>query len=226
VLLDVPYRRIDTVDLGALRATVERLRPTFESDALWTNLAERMQWIGKPERPADVGFRKMVPTRYVQLCIANDEEPRSPWAVDVPDDALSRAERDALVAEWSAFCARHYGPGVLHFLVFAVLGPGGAIPPHRDMPHDVNKKAFSHHLHVPITAAEATEFTLKDEKVVFEAGGVYEIDNMSVHAVVHRGASFRVNLMLDYCPAANLEKRNAPSPPRTPPKAGEGTATG
>ncbi len=216
MLLDVPYRRIDTVDLGPLLPLVERLRPTFESDALWRAIGERMQWIGKTERPADVGFRKMVPTRYVQLCIANDEEPRSPWALDVPEGVLSRAEQDALLAEWTAFCARHYGPGVLYFLVFAVLGPEGAIPPHRDMPHDVNKKAFSHHLHLPLTAAGDTEFTLKDEKVVFEAGGVYEIDNMSLHSVVHRGTGFRVNLMLDFCPEGSLEKRNAPSPPRTP----------
>ena len=218
VLLDVPYRRIDSVDPAKLLTIVERLSPLFASpDApLWATIAERMKWVGQAERPADIGYRKMTPTSYVQLCVLNDEEPRSPWAVDVPESSLSRATQAAFATEWSAVCERHYGPGTLFFLVFAVLGPEGVIPPHRDMPHDVNKKAFSHHLHVPLTSAEHAEFTLRDERVVFEAGGLYEIDNMSQHSVVHRGTGYRVNLMLDYCPAANLEKRNAPSPPRNP----------
>jgi hypothetical protein len=215
MLLDVPYRRMGTVDTTALLGVVQRLAPLYDSPnaPLWATLRERYAYIGQAERPADVGFRKMVPTGYVQLCILNDEVPLSPWAVTIPEDVLPRSEQDALARQYSELCARSYGDGTLFFLVFAVLGPEGVIPAHRDMPHDVNKKAHSHHLHIPLTGAAETEFTLRDEKVVFEAGQLYEIDNMSSHAVVHRGSGYRVNLMLDYCPAGNLEKRNAPSPP-------------
>jgi hypothetical protein len=204
-----------TVDASGLLQIVERLAPLYDSpDApLWAKVQDRCRYIGQAERPADVGFRKMVPTGYVQLCVLNDEVPLSPWAVTIPEDVLPRAEQERLAREYRELCARSYGEGTLFFLVFAVLAPGGLIPPHRDMPHDVNKKAHSHHLHIPLTGAADTEFTLRDEKVFFEPGELFEIDNMSTHAVVHRGSGYRVNLMLDYCPAQNLEKRNAPSPP-------------
>jgi hypothetical protein len=79
------------------------------------------------------------------------------------------------------------------------------------MPHDQNKKLHSHHIHVPVTGAHECELTLRDEKVRFERGGAYEIDNISAHSVVHDGEGHRVTLLLDYCPAVNLDKRNAPS---------------
>lgn len=220
MLLDVPYRRVGSIDTHPLREVVAKLRPLFESpDApLWSTIAERMKWVGQAERPADVGFRKMAPQGYVQLCITNDELPRAPWAIDVPDAILSPAERAALTAELAHHCELAFGPGTIFLLVFAVLAPGGEIPPHRDLPHDVNKRAYSHRLHVPLTEAGDAEFTLKGETVRFEPGGLYEIDNMSPHSVVHRGQGHRVSVVIDYCPAANLEKRNAPSPPK-PPKA-------
>jgi hypothetical protein len=214
MLLDVPYRRVADVDTRRLERVVERLAVMHDplTAPLWSAIAARMEFIGKDDRPADVGYRKMRPTGYVQLCIVNDEEPRSPWAVDVPQHVLSAEEQAAIVREYTELCTRLYGPGTLFFLVFAVLAPGGIIPMHKDMAHDQNKKLFSHHLHVPITGAADTEFTLKGTAVRFQVGGAYEIDNISPHGVVHHGAGFRVNLMLDYCPAADLHKRNAPSP--------------
>lgn len=214
MLLDVPFRRMVAVDPAPLERIVARLACLYDpiTAPAWASVSARMEFIGKDERPPDIGYRKMRPTGYMQLCILNDEVPRSPWALDVPEDVMSTDEQRSFAHEWSAFCERLYGPGTLFFLVFAVLAPGGIIPMHRDMPHDQNKKLFSHHLHVPITGAADTEFTLKDERVRFELGVAYEIDNISPHAVVHEGSGFRVNLMLDYCPAANLERRNAPSP--------------
>jgi hypothetical protein len=80
------------------------------------------------------------------------------------------------------------------------------------MPHDINKKRYSHHLHVPLTQADTTEFTVGGETFRMEEGGVYEINNMVLHSVANYGANYRVNLMLDYCPAASLALRNSPSP--------------
>ncbi|CAN5355929.1 hypothetical protein BH09MYX1_BH09MYX1_36860 [soil metagenome] len=216
MLLDVPYRRVASLDLPRLLRVVERLRPLYESPEapLWSVIAERMKWVGQTERPPDVSYRKMAPSSYVQLCIRNDEEPRSPWAIDVPEAVLSRDEQAEVARDLHAACREVYGEGTIFLMVFAVLGPGGIIPPHRDLPHDVNKRAFSHRLHIPLTAATEAEFVLKGETVSFDLGGIYEIDNMSTHSVTHRGKDHRVSVVIDYCPAANLERRNAPSPPK------------
>jgi hypothetical protein len=116
-------------------------------------------------------------------------------------------EQTAFGIAQAELCHALYGAGELCFVGFAILGPGGVIPVHRDMPHDPKKKAFSHHLHAPITEAESCEFSIGDLTTTLERGGLYEIDNMRPHSATHRGSGYRVNLMLDFCPAANLEKR-------------------
>jgi hypothetical protein len=213
VRLDVTHRLIERVDPEPIRARIERwLAQHFDHPdrAIWRTVEERMRWVGSEARPSDVGFRKMRPQGYVQICLANDEDPYSPWAVAVPEEigALGRAALDeTITAPMTALCRRHFGDGVLYFCGLAILAPGGSIPRHRDMPHDVHKKAWSHHLHVPLTHAADTEFTIGKHTFKLEAGGVYEIDNQKPHSVVNRGLGYRVNLMLDYCPAANLERR-------------------
>jgi hypothetical protein len=146
----------------------------------------------------------------------NDESPWSPWALPIPEAVVPRAEQEAFARDQEHALRALFGEGALFFLVFAVLGPGGVIPTHRDMPHDVNKKAFSHHLHVAITGADDCELTFKDAPQRFEPGVYYEVDNMDPHSVVNRGDGYRVNLMIDYCPAASLADRAAPSPVSCP----------
>lgn len=195
---------------------VELLAPFYNSPAapVWSIVGDRVKWVGEEARPADVAYRKMTPVGYVQLCVLNDEEPRSPWAVDVPEHLLSRDQQSDIARDLHALCERIYGEGTIYLLVFAVLGPDGVIPPHRDLPHDVNKRAYSHRLHIPLSGAHDTEFTLGAETATFEVGGVYEIDNMNTHSVRHRGSGYRVSVVLDFCPAANIDRRNAPSPPK------------
>jgi hypothetical protein len=208
MLLDVPYRRMGTIDTGRLERAVDRLSTLFAPGApLWSTVRARSQYIGREDRPADVAFRKMRPERYVQLFLVNDEQPPSPWALPIPSDVIGADEQRSLAEEHAALCARFYGEGTLTFSGFAVLAPGGRVPPHRDMPHDPNKKKYSHHLHVAITGAGGVTFRLKGYDVVLAKGTVYEIDNMTTHAVVHHGDDVRVNLMLDYCPAASLALR-------------------
>ena len=217
--LDVPYRLVDRLDTGRLVAFVEtRLAPLFAPGApAWEAVAARARFIGAAERPPDVGYRKMRPTGYLQLCVENDEVPPSPWALAIPADVAAAGELAALVAPAVELCRRAYGAGVLHFCVFAVLAPGGEVPRHRDMPHDLNKKAFSHHLHVPLTGQDGAELTVGDTTFRLAPGGAYEIDNLVPHAAANRGAQARVNLMLDWTPEANLARRAAPSPPVPPP---------
>ena len=213
--LDVNYRLIDRVDVGALRDCVERhLRPRFDSpDAeLWRRVRLRSRHIGMHDRPADIGYRRMRPQGYMQLCLLNDEEPFSPWALPLPEMPGAREALGRVQEPITGICSKHFGEGILYFCVLAILAPGGTIPPHRDMPHDINKKRYSHHLHVPLTQADTTEFTVGGETFRMEEGGVYEINNMVLHSVVNRGADYRVNLMLDYCPAASLALRNSRSP--------------
>lgn len=215
--LDTTHRLLERIDPTPIRDLVARhLAPIFDAPdrPIWQHVATRMQWIGASERPADVAYRKMRPRGYLQLCLRNDEQPCAPWAVDLagllaPETLV--ALDAAVTRPLAELCGRHYGEGVLYFCGFAILGPSGEVPRHRDMPHDVDKKAWSHHLHVPITGAEATEFTIGKQTFVFEAGGVYEIDNQRKHAVVHRGAGYRVNVMLDYCPVDQLVLRNRAS---------------
>ena len=212
--LDVPYRRVAELDTTTLEQIVsQRLAPLFEGQdtPTWRAVAERSRYIDRDERPADVGYRRMRPEGYLQLCVLNDEEPAAPWALPVSEEVLSLSEQQDLATEYRALCKRFYGDGTLYFLGFAVLAPGGRIPPHRDMPHDRNKKSHSHHLHIPITGAADAEFVLHGQPVFLERGGVYEIDNMRRHSVTHRGPGYRVNLMIDYCPAASVRARNAPS---------------
>ncbi len=212
--LSVTHRLIDRVDPEPIRELIERcLAHHFDAPerALWQTVADRLRWVGADERPPDVGFRKMRPRGYVQICLRNDETPYSPWALALPEDldASARAALDERITEpMTALCRRHYGDGVLYFCVLAILGPGGMVPRHRDMPHDPDKKAWSHHLHVPITHAIDTEFTIDGQTLTLDTGGVYEIDNQKRHSVVNRGSGYRVNLMLDFCPAASLDRRN------------------
>ncbi len=213
--LDVNYKLIDRVDVSGLEVFVEKnLKPFFNSPHCnaWKTIAERCRWIGVPNRPADIAYRKMRPTGYMQMCFINDEEPYSPWAIPLPSGLTDISELTRLLEPMTVLCSKYYGEGILYFCVFAILAPQGNIPPHKDMPHDVNKKKYSHHLHIPLTQADETEFTVGNETFRMEMGGVYEINNMIVHSVVNRGDDYRVNLMLDYCSADNLSKRNNPSP--------------
>ncbi len=208
------YKHIDSLELAPLLSLVEtEIVPCFlgEGAGIWDEVTERSRWIGKEDRPDDIGFRKMRPTSYLQLCILNDETPFSPWARPLPSKVINSAGIKALMDTCAELCERHYGPGVLYFLVLAVLGPQGKVPRHRDMPHDINKKAHSHHLHISITQGHKTEFMIDDKPFFMEPGGVYEINNMSYHSVQNLGDGYRVNLMLDYCPEGNVELRNTKS---------------
>ncbi len=209
------YRLIDRVDVSALSAYVDaNLRPLFDApDRLaWETVQERSKWIGRTSRPTDIGYRKMRPTGYMQLCVLNDESPYSPWALPLSSDLAGSEELQRLLQPIIDICPKHYGEGVLYFCVFAVLAPKGVVPPHVDMPHDINKKQFSHHLHIPLTSASSTEFMVGGEIFKMAEGGVYEINNMVVHSVMNRGEDYRVNLMLDYCATSRVDFRNSPSP--------------
>jgi hypothetical protein len=204
--------RVDILDLRDFVA--RELKPFYDTQdtAAWNSVRARSKWIGHTDRPSDIAYRRMRPAGYMQLCVANDEQPYSPWALLLPDDLRSSSALCRLLDPIYGMLNQLYGDGTLCFSGFAILAPQGIVPPHVDMPHDVNKKRFSHHLHIPLTQADTTEFTVGGETFVMEQGGAYEINNMVVHSVVNRGEENRVNLMLDYCPAQNLVKRNSASP--------------
>lgn len=209
--MDVTHARIATLDVAALTLLV-----TSELGALiddpdsppWHEVRRRSVFIDRDDRPPDIAYRKMRPTGYLQFGHVNQEVPASPWALPLPTtpkgDAL-RAELDK-VAE---ACRFHYGPGLLHLLVLAVLAPGGTVPRHKDMGHNRGWKRYSHHLHLPLIGAQHGEFTIDDETFVLEAGGLYEIDNLRPHSTQNLGRRCRVNVMIDYCPAANVALREA-----------------
>ena len=213
--IDANFKLMERIDVSQLEQFVQEvLRPHYAGDdsLLWELVRDRSRYIGLPDRPGDIAFRKMRPSSYMQLCVLNEESPFSPWALPMPV-ALERHDvLKSLIHEMSAVCCRHYGTGSLNFCVFAILGPKGEIPPHRDMPHDINKKRYSHHLHIPLTQADTTVFTVGGEVFRMEQGGVYEINNMRVHSVSNGGDGYRVNLMLDYCCESAQQLRSERSP--------------
>lgn len=195
------------VDVSRLAALIEeQLAPLYDAPErpVWAEIEERKAWIGRPDRPQNVGFRRMRPRGYLQFGVANDEDPPSPWAMALPADLARRDEIEAEVRAVSAVCERLYGPGRMHLCVLAVLAPGGQVPVHRDMPHAIHRKAYSHHLHIPIISSPRVHYTFGDEDFAMEAGAVYEINNMIPHSVVNRSEVYRVNVMIDYCPAASV----------------------
>jgi Aspartyl/Asparaginyl beta-hydroxylase len=206
------HQCIARLDVGALAEMVALdLSPLYADpdSSAWAEVRRRSEYLGREDRPADVGYRKMRPAGYLQLGVVNLESPTSPWALPMPEALPHERELRAELDRVATVCRDHYGPGLLHLLVLAVLSPGGTVPRHVDMGHNRAWKKFSHHLHVPLIAADGCEFTIADEVFTLETGGVYEIDNMRPHSTRNLSDRHRVNVMIDYCSDQNLPLREA-----------------
>ncbi|MFO0761332.1 MAG: aspartyl/asparaginyl beta-hydroxylase domain-containing protein [Byssovorax sp.] len=214
--------RLDVTRLSALVTAL--LGPLYGAPdgPFWAKIEERKRWIGREDRPADVGFRRMRPRGYAQIAIVNEEDPPAPWTVPLPADLPRRDELLAAIDEVTAVCERLYGPGRLHFCVLAVLAPGGQVPVHRDMPHASHRKAHSHHLLIPLVDAPRVFYDVAGDDFTMDLGGVYEINNMAFHSVTNRGDRVRVNLMIDYCPASRLALLDEGERPR---REGQGSSS-
>jgi Aspartyl/Asparaginyl beta-hydroxylase len=210
--IDVTHRLIDRIDTREVeRVVLDRLAPLYEDpeSVAWRAVRERCRFIGQQNRPADVGYRTMKPTGYLQFCLVNDEDPYSPWALPLPEGAA--ADLAPFKAQIDALCEKHWGPGEVHLCVFAVLAPRGHVPTHRDLAHAPEKKAYSHHLHVPLLHTEGAAFTIGDETFRMEHGGVYEIDNTVRHSTLNHGEHPRVNVMIDYRARVDQPAASAPA---------------
>ncbi len=75
-----------------------------------------------------------------------------------------------------------------------LAGGGGSIGKHRD---PVPEGPPLVRLHIPITGAEAMEFTLGDDVVDMRAGELWYTDVTRPHSVINRGTEDRVSLIVD-----------------------------
>lgn len=210
--LEHSHLRIASLRVDTLAEIVRQdLGPLIDDldSSLWREVRRRSEYIDCEERPPDIAYRKMRPTGYLQLGIVNAESPASPWALPLPAGLDRERELRAELECITEACRAHYGPGLLHLLVLAILAPGGSVPRHKDMGHNRDWKRFSHHLHVPLTEAELCEFSIGDETFFMQTGGVYEIDNMRPHSTRNLSSTCRVNVMIDYCAEANVALRDA-----------------
>lgn len=213
--LPKPFIKIAEYDSTLLIHWVQNeLIPKFcHSNAQeWSDVQKNTQLIGKENTDSSFAFRKMQPSNYLQLYLINDEIPSAPWALPLTNSLKSQPIIQEEIKKINQLCRECYGPGELGFLGFAILGPHGQIPLHRDMGHDMFKKLFSHHLHLPLTEVHNSLFTIKEQSFKFSPNFVYEINNILPHSVLNESDQYRINLMIDYCPQSNLWMRELPSP--------------
>jgi len=170
-------RRLGTVDIAALRATVLAL-----PDGVWD--AENA---GKPNR-----FDALDATRHIifrfpaRLRDWRESEDRPLWAEwrELIEPVLAAATADY-----------GYARGAFPRVMLARMAPGGVIRPHRD----TNPAAkWPHKIHVPLVTNENVTFFVDGNQYHFAEGEAVEVNNMGLHAVENRGTTDRIHLIFEY----------------------------
>ncbi len=94
---------------------------------------------------------------------------------------------------------KHYGSGGAFLRAqVARMPPGGTIKEHRD---NMIILENTHRVHVPIVTTPKLKFFVDKERVVLEAGNIYELNNQLYHWVENPMDSInRIHLILDYLP--------------------------
>lgn len=94
---------------------------------------------------------------------------------------------------------QYYPPGGVFLRAQAArMPPGGKIKEHRD---NLIILENTHRLHIPIVTTPKIKFMVDNERVVLEAGHIYELNNQLNHWVENPKNSInRTHLILDYLP--------------------------
>lgn len=87
--------------------------------------------------------------------------------------------------------------GVLTRALFVRLPAGAVINPHRDGQALASR---AHRIHVAVSDCPECVYTIGDTQLVMTPGVAYDFNNRWEHAVHNRGATPRINLMLEYLP--------------------------
>lgn len=90
--------------------------------------------------------------------------------------------------------------GVLTRALFVRLPPGALIKPHVD---GQRMASLAHRIHVCVSDCPECAYTIGDETLVMTPGVAYDFNNRWTHGVHNRGTTPRINLMLEYLPAAD-----------------------
>ncbi len=163
--------------------------------------ADLVQWVlGRPDGEWDADpYRQQAFAvhRHTRTLRAVWTEPSSfpssptvlaPWWDDV---------RPALEPVLAAIAAHMPGPTRLANAMFARLEPGAHITMHSDTARFF---AHCHRVHVPLQTEPGVMFVVGGQRVPFEVGRAWEIDNTRLHGVTHAGRLPRVHCIVDLAP--------------------------
>jgi hypothetical protein len=75
------------------------------------------------------------------------------------------------------------------------LAPGSEIKPHRDLGCGYKDGVFR--IHIPVITNPAVYFTLENEQLHLQAGECWYMDFSCTHAIVNKGDTARVHLIMD-----------------------------
>lgn len=183
--IDVPLRRLGTVDSGPLARTIRS--------------ASEPQWRENQYRQR--AFDVHADTQSLILLTADV----SHW----PRLTVSRAAGWGLLAAQAEplirqIIASHYpGGGAVIRSMAARLPPGSSIKPHVDTHPSFR---CSHRVHIPIASDARVRFTIDGRPYQLRCPEVYEINNQAVHSVMNRGTKDRINFIFDYIPPSFLDE--------------------
>ncbi|MDB5440163.1 MAG: hypothetical protein JWM33_2590 [Caulobacteraceae bacterium] len=137
-------------------------------------------------------------TRSIMFRWLETLSPAGPQPVMSAGDLPEPLSRTA--ADCAAAVERHYG-GTLVRLLLVELTSGAKIAPHRDSGALLSS---THRCHLPVETNPEVLFNIDGTSFHLEAGMVYEMDNMRLHAVENRGSTRRVHLVCNILPAGGL----------------------
>ncbi|MEW6981784.1 aspartyl/asparaginyl beta-hydroxylase domain-containing protein [Colwelliaceae bacterium 6471] len=90
--------------------------------------------------------------------------------------------------------------GVVLRVQMARMLPGAKIPSHVDA---CPLLTSCHRLHVPLQTNENIHFTVDNERIVMQAGRLYNLNNRVPHWVENKSDEARIHLIIDYLPPEN-----------------------
>ncbi len=177
-------RRLGPVDIAALKAAVLAI-PEDTWDAENADKPNRFEAL---DRTRHIVFRFVDSTRDWR-----GSHDRAQWA---QWRALLEPVMHQAVADYG------YANGIFPRVMFARMGPGGEIKPHRD----ANAAAkWPHKIHVPLLTNDKVTFFIDGTGYRLPEGEAAEVNNMCLHAVRNNGDADRIHLIFEYYDADQPE---------------------
>ncbi|MGB8377899.1 MAG: aspartyl/asparaginyl beta-hydroxylase domain-containing protein [Rhodanobacteraceae bacterium] len=170
-------RPLGPVDIDALREDILAI-----PESVWDREnAEKPNRFGALDRTQHIIFR----------FVSNFDDWRQSYERPLWGEWRERIEPVLL----QATAAYGYPHGEFPRIMLAKMAAGGVIHPHVD----ANPAArWPHKIHIPIQTNPQVRFYVEPKEYHLEAGQVYEVNNMTRHAVRNDGGLSRIHLIFEY----------------------------